>query len=140
MPVESIGSSLGGTTSSSALRQAALDQEDFIRLFLAQLSFQDPLEPVNNQEFLVQLAQFTNLDQTRQMNERLESLLTFQGASQSVGLIGKTVEVVLQNGSSIAGKVTTVTFERGFPLMAVQIGNGQSLPNVSLSQIRLVRD
>lgn len=139
MAVESIGASLNNSNS-LAMRQAAMDQEDFIRLFLAQLSFQDPLEPVDNQEFLVQLAQFTNLDQTRQMNERLEALLTFQSASQSVGLIGKTVEVVMQSGGSVTGKVTTVTFERGFPLMAVQLDNGQSLPNVSLSQVRLVRN
>ncbi|HEX5515651.1 MAG TPA: flagellar hook capping FlgD N-terminal domain-containing protein [Gammaproteobacteria bacterium] len=139
MPVGSIGS-ISDSSNSAALRRAGMDQEDFIRLFLAQLSFQDPLEPMNNQEFLVQLAQFTNLDQTRQMNERLESLLTFQGASQSIGLLGKKVEIVLHNGSGVTGEVTTVTFEQGFPLLAVKLDNGQALSNVSLSQIRLVRN
>jgi flagellar basal-body rod modification protein FlgD len=139
MPVGSIGS-ISDSSNSAALRRAGMDQEDFIRLFLAQLSFQDPLEPMNNQEFLVQLAQFTNLDQTRQMNERLESLLTFQGASQSIGLLGKTVEIVLHNGGGVTGEVTTVTFEQGFPLLAVKLDNGQALSNVSLSQIRLVRN
>ena len=60
MPVDAIGSILN-QADTTVTRQNTIDQEDFIKLFLSQLQFQDPLEPVDNREFLSQLAQFSNL-------------------------------------------------------------------------------
>ena len=51
---------------------------------------------MDNQEFIAQLAQFSNLEQTRQFNDKLDSLLTVQASEQSIGLIGKTVEEVIE--------------------------------------------
>ena len=61
MPVDAIGSVLN-QQDTTVTRQNTIDQEDFIKLFLSQLQFQDPLEPVDNREFLAQLAQFSNLE------------------------------------------------------------------------------
>ena len=55
MPVDAIGTILN-PASATATQQNTIDQEDFIKLFLSQLQFQDPLEPVDNREFLAQLA------------------------------------------------------------------------------------
>ncbi len=137
MPVESIGTSFA-ETQSSALQQTGLGQEDFLKIFLAQLSFQDPLEPVDNQQFMAQMAQFSSLDQTRQTNERLDSLLTLQSANQSVALIGKTVEVRTQTAMQI-GKVTTVSFSGGTPELTVQTVSGEFVTGVGLGQVSVVR-
>ena len=67
MAVDAIGVPLTSTT--SELSQSRLDQSDFIKLFLTELTFQDPLEPINNREFLAQMAQFAHLEQTRITNE-----------------------------------------------------------------------
>ena len=135
MAVESIGTV---ADSSAALRNAGLGQEDFLKVLLTQLSFQDPLKPMDNQEFIAQMAQFTNLELTRQQNDRVESLLTIQSATQAIGLIGKTVEVRTETGSEV-GTATTITFRGGNPLVTVRTSSGAFLTDVSLSQIFIVR-
>src|SRR5688572_24054510 len=84
MAIESIGAIVDNP---AAIRNAGLGQEDFLKVLLTQLSFQDPLKPLDNQEFIAQMAQFTNLELTRQQNDRVESLLTIQSATQAIGLI-----------------------------------------------------
>lgn len=135
MAVESIGAV---ADSSAALRNAGLGQEDFLKVLLTQLSFQDPLKPMDNQAFIAQMAQFTNLELTRQQNDRIESLLTIQSATQAIGLIGKTVEVKTDTGSQV-GTVTTITFRNGTPLVTVKTSSGAFLTDVGLSQLFVVR-
>lgn len=145
MAVESVGAVVGSPTQSQALQQAGIGQDDFLKVLLAQLSFQDPLKPLDNQQFIAQMAQFTGLEQTRQLNDRIDLLLTIQSANQSIGLIGKVVEVRTASSSSI-GTVTTVTFQNGTPNLTVRIGDPNSatpptfLQDVSLSQVVVVRN
>ncbi len=136
MAVESIGT----VTSNAAAdtKQLGVGQEDFLKILLTQLTYQDPLKPMDNQEFIAQMAQFTSLEQTRQLNDGLESLLKIQSATQSVGLIGKTVEVRTASGSEV-GQVTTVTFQNGSPTFVVKTQNSQFLTDVTLSQVFVVR-
>jgi len=71
-----------------------ITRDDFMKLLIAQLQNQDPLNPMDNQEFAVQLAQFNSLQQLIGLNEKLENLASQQGiASQfnSTALIGKQV-------------------------------------------------
>ncbi len=137
MPVDSIGAVLN-QGNGVATAQNTIRQEDFIRLFLSQLQFQDPLEPVDNREFLAQLAQFSSLEQSRQTSENTESMLAMNSASQALGLLDRDVEV--QNaGVSSTGTVTAIRFTPTGPELTVQTTLGQVLPNVRLSQISLVK-
>ena len=136
MAIESISAVLD--TASPELDRASLQQEDFLQLLLTQLSFQDPLEPLDNQEFLAQIAQFTGLEQTRQTNERMEALLTFSSANQAIALLGKTVEVQTNSGPVVA-EVSTIRFQNSVPLLTVALADGTFLTDLSLSQITLVR-
>lgn len=120
------------------LDRASLQQEDFLQLLLTQLSFQDPLEPLDNQEFLAQIAQFTGLEQTRQTNDRMESLLAFSSTNQAIELLGKTVEVQTDSGP-VVGEVSTARFQNGVPLLTVVLEDGTFLTDINLSQVTLVR-
>jgi flagellar basal-body rod modification protein FlgD len=74
----------------------AMGQEAFLKLLVAQLQNQDPLNPQENHEFVAQLAQFSTLEQSVGINERLDQLaLQNQGMqnSQIVGLVGKEATV-----------------------------------------------
>lgn len=137
MAVEAIG---GVSVSSQTAAQQNLNvsQADFLKLLVTQLSFQDPLKPVDNQQFLAQIAQFTALDQARQQTEKTDSLLAIQASSQAVGLIGKTVEITTASGAQ-QGSVTTVTFSGGTPALTLRLADGSFLTGVSPATVTLVR-
>jgi flagellar basal-body rod modification protein FlgD len=133
-------SSLGGASPivQSQVQQTALGQEDLFKILLTQLSYQDPLKPMDNQEFIAKLAQFASLEQSNQLNQKTDTLLAMQSANQSVGLIGRTVEVRTDTGT-LVGQVTTVSFLQGSPTLTVLTSDNNILPDVTLDQISIVR-
>lgn len=135
MAIQSIGAApvVTGTP-----QNAGLGQDDFLKILLTQLQFQDPLKPLDNQEFIAQMAQFTSLEMNRQQNDKTDALLTIQAATQALALIGKQVEVSTSNSVQV-GTVTAVRFQNGTPAVTVQTTNGSYLTDVTLSQISLVR-
>ncbi|HEV7318841.1 MAG TPA: flagellar hook capping FlgD N-terminal domain-containing protein [Ensifer sp.] len=132
MSIDSIAST------STNLRANSLNQEDFLKILLTQLTYQDPMKPVDNQQFLAQMAQFTSLEQTQQLNDKIAVLISNQAALQSVGLIGRTVDITA-NGSTVTGSVTALSLSGESPLITVKTAAGATLANISLSQVTAVR-
>lgn len=130
---------LGGVaaTSSTASVQG-LGQDDFLKILLTQLTYQDPLKPLDNQQFIAQMAQFTALEQTRQLNTGMDTALSLQTTNQAVSLISRTVEVSTVSGSKV-GQVTTVGFNSGNPVLTVKMNDGSLLTDLTLSQISIIR-
>ncbi len=95
--VDAISSGLGaGALTKAVGGDDALGQEAFLKLLVAQLQNQDPLNPQENHEFVAQLAQFSSLEQSIGINDRLDQLaLQNQGLqnSQIVSLVGKQATV-----------------------------------------------
>ena len=52
-----------------------VNQADYLKLFMQELTYQDPLKPVDNREFMAQMAQFSSLQEARTTNEHLIKLL-----------------------------------------------------------------
>jgi len=132
---------IGGTSAeqqSTAVQPSTLGQEEFLRILLAQLQYQDPLKPLDNQQFIAQMAQFSSLAQTSQLNERVDTLLTIQASTQSIGLIGKTVEVQTSSTPGV-GTVTSLAFSEGQPNLTVRTASGELLTGIKLSQITVIR-
>lgn len=138
MAVDLIGGGAASSLQRTDLQASTLSQEDFLKILLTQLQFQDPLKPLDNQEFLAQMAQFSSLAQTSQINDRIDSLLSIQAATQSIGLIGKTVQVDTNGGSQV-GTVGSLQFTDGVPSLTVTTNEGAVLTGVSVSQITVVR-
>jgi flagellar basal-body rod modification protein FlgD len=115
-----------------------LGLQDFLKILLTQLSYQDPLKPMDNQEFMAQIAQFTSLEQTQQLNDKLDQLITNQAALQSVGLIGRKVDIQTSTGQ-VTGTVASLSLHGESPLISVSVTGGSVIPDVSLSQILAVR-
>lgn len=92
-------------------------QDTFLRLLVTQLRFQDPIEPVNNEQFLAQMAQFTSLEQMVSLNKSIEKLTGSTIKSDAVSLLGGEVTVRPlgeqegQTPSEVTGVVTQVRFE-----------------------------
>ncbi|MTI58786.1 MAG: flagellar hook capping protein [Firmicutes bacterium] len=91
-----------------------LDKNAFFELLTTQLQYQDPLNPMDNTQFIAQMAQFSSLEQMENMNANMTQFLRIQGLSEGASLIGKTVETIdPESGETIKGEVVKVTFEDG---------------------------
>lgn len=90
-----------------------LDKDDFLKLFLTQLSHQDPLNPMEDKETLAQLAQFSSLEQLANLNSQMTNIaeaLTAQQFQNASNYIGKSV---LASGNQVVlekGKTTDITY------------------------------
>ncbi|HCJ79413.1 MAG TPA: hypothetical protein DHV84_05415 [Desulfotomaculum sp.] len=88
-----------------------LTKDAFLKLMLAQLTHQDPLNPQDSSTFLAQLAQLTQLEQMINLNAGLNNLLRTQVYTQAVTLVGRQVKIMPSNGGEIEGVVERVIFQ-----------------------------
>jgi len=115
-----------------------LDMQSLLQIILTQLTYQDPLKPVDNFEFVSQLAQFTSLEQSRQMTDKIDNLLSVQSATQTLGLLGRNVDVQTDT-ALLTGVVKSVSFKDAQPQLTIETGSGGFLTNATISQIVSVR-
>ncbi len=88
--------------------QQNLGKDDFLKLLITQLSNQDPTSPMEDTQFIAQMAQFSSLEQMTNMNAEFSKLNTLLTSNSAMGTLGKTVELDL-NGVTTSGVVTAVT-------------------------------
>lgn len=89
--------------------QRDLGKDDFLKLLITQLSNQDPTSPMENTEFIAQMAQFSSLEQMTNMNQEFAKMNSMLVSSQAVGTIGKTVDIKLGD-TKTTGVVEAVTY------------------------------
>ena len=101
---------------------AAMGQKDFLTLFTTQLKCQDPLDPVKNEAFVAQLAQFSQLEATTSMDQTLKNYVESMAGERmmsSTSMIGKTVSVpdalaiITPGGKPVQGFVSLPTGAEG---------------------------
>jgi flagellar basal-body rod modification protein FlgD len=117
----------GATTSASAtpsltgrpLGTDRLGKQEFLKLLITQLKNQDPMKPMEDKEFITQLATFSSLEQLQSIGKQFEGLTRAQTVAQAVGLVGKEVEVHLPDGATTSGQVARVRFVGGEPRLVV---------------------
>jgi len=124
-----------------------LDREAFLKLLVAQLKNQDPLEPMKDVEFISQLTQFSNLEQVMKTNTKLDELSMAAGAqasAQAINLVGRTVvvpgdrmtlpaegdaEMKIHVPSSIVGGELEIFDEAGRPVRRIPLAS--SAPGIA---------
>jgi flagellar basal-body rod modification protein FlgD len=96
-------------------RAATMGDNPFLTLLTTQLRNQTPLEPVDNESFMNQMASFTTMQEQRDLNGNLLKLLDFQGVlarvqglSQGSALLGKEVSYAGEGGVEANGRVESV--------------------------------
>lgn len=70
-----------------------LGKDDFLKILIAQLSNQDPTNPLENTDFIAQMAQFSSLEQMTNMSQGFEKMAGLINSSEAQSMLGKTVEV-----------------------------------------------
>jgi flagellar basal-body rod modification protein FlgD len=109
-----------------------LNQDDFLRLLIAQMTSQDPLNPKTDMEMIPQMVQFTTLQQSKSMQADIARLRTDQQLLQANSLIGRTVDVQDGPSAKVFGQVTAVQIEEGTPKLVI---NGRSYDLSALLRI-----
>ncbi|MDR0958193.1 MAG: hypothetical protein LBM16_03175 [Clostridiales bacterium] len=99
-----------------------LDKDAFLKLLITQLQYQDPLNPMDNQQFAAQMAQFTALEQMTNLNNQAIE-------SQAFSLIGKTVYATAHDDTTnssydVTGRVESVRMSGSTALLVIDKGDG----------------
>ena len=112
----------------------SLEEADFMKLLITQLKTQDPTNPMNDKEFMGQMAQMTSLKQMNQMADNMKNFTKDFTFSKAVGLVNKTVSWVDDNGGMKDGVVESIKVRNGDTFLKVD-GN-----EITINQLSEVRD
>jgi len=93
------------TNNSNSTSGSTLDYDDFLQLMVAQLQNQDPLNPTDSTEYMSQIAQFSGVEQSINMNSKLDQLLVNSSISQASTMIGLTLTSA---DGSVTGTIASV--------------------------------
>ena len=110
-----------------------LGQSDFLKLLVAQMTQQDPLNPKSDLEMIPQMVSFTELEQSKSMQDDIAQLRAEQQLLQANSLLGRTVEIQDESKATVTGQVTAVQMEEGTPKLVV---NGKEYELTRLVSIK----
>lgn len=109
----------GTIVSQDRVPTKSLTQNDFLKLLVAQMTQQDPLNPKSDIEMIPQMLSFTQLEQSKSMQTDIAGLRSQQEVLQANSLLGRTVEIQDESDAVISGTVTAVQMEEGTPKLVV---------------------
>lgn len=121
---------------STAPPNKSMGKDDFLKLLVAQMQAQDPLDPMESTDFSAQLAQFSALEQMQNVNKNLESLIEYQASNSNnmaINLIDKKVTVPGDDISIAGGNPDSLPYELGRDAAAVTVKIYDSLNNLVAS-------
>ena len=122
MEVNSVLSSYqvtGNTAGANTARSNELDSSQFMQILLAQLTHQNPLEPMDNAEMMSQFSQLNSLQELRGINTSMESVSAASQTTYMTSLIGKTVKASRADGKIIEGVVEGVVTDVESPQVLI---------------------
>ncbi|EIT85087.1 flagellar hook capping protein [Fictibacillus macauensis ZFHKF-1] len=93
-------------TTKTAAPKATLGKDEFLKLLMVQLKNQDPASPIDDKQFISQMATFTSLEQLTNLNQSMKALADST-------LIGKQIKYQKENGTPTEGEVKSVLFKNG---------------------------
>jgi flagellar basal-body rod modification protein FlgD len=119
MPTVPSATQTTGTTP-KATTGPSLGKDDFLKLLVGQLKNQDPMNPSSDTDFIGQMAQFSQLEQTTNMADANAQLVAQQSGARAVALLGRSVTYPDgSTGMSTTGVVEKVEWAGGLPSLTV---------------------
>src|SRR3954465_637761 len=114
------------STQASGNKNTSLGKDDFLKLFVAQLQHQDPMNPMQDSDFMGQMASFSTLEQ-------VSNLASENARSHAIGLLGRPVPYKDKDGAEHTGAVEKVATKDGKPSLTV--GGTDGVDPSSISQV-----
>src|SRR5579859_2867868 len=120
----------------TADKTKSLGQQDFLKLLMAQLQNQDPMKPMDDTQMIAQMAQFSALEASQQLNASIQASNNMQTVFQAGALIGKYIQADQLDGSSTIGAVTSVGFTStdGVTTPTIQV-NGKDVDYSTINKV-----
>lgn len=109
-------------SSNSAAAKASVDYNSFLKLLVTQMQNQDPTAPMDATQYVSQLATFSGVEQSVQMNSKLETLIANSSLSQAEGWIGRTLT---NADGTVSGVVKSVTIQSSG--MLAELADGKTM-------------
>ena len=109
-----------------------LGKDDFLKLLVAQLKYQDPGKPTDSSAFMAQTAQFTLVEKFEELAKSQAELLTATRAQSATSMVGQKVTWTDGAGSSHSGLVDAVSITAGIPSLSV---GGQSIAMDTVTRV-----
>jgi flagellar basal-body rod modification protein FlgD len=144
-PVMPVGQALGATETQPENKVETGDQNElgrdaFLKLLVTQLEYQSPMEPMKNEDFVAQLAQFSVVEQLTAVRESMEQVVTeltddMDLFGQGLALLGRDVKLTTIEGGEFEGTVQSVRqVEEGAALVIDE----NTLPLVNIEEVELI--
>jgi flagellar basal-body rod modification protein FlgD len=117
------------STGSTSTRE---DHDTFLQLLVAQLRYQDPMNPTDSTQLMAQNAQYTALEKMQDVSDGVQQLLSLQMSFGAAGMIGRQVSWTDSSGATQTGVATGVSFPATGPVLSV---NGTDVPVTSVTAV-----
>lgn len=129
--ISSTSNILGQQGQQSATSDAfnKVNLQDFVKLLVAELQNQDPLNPMDNSEILQQVSQIKSIESNQRLSDTLTSMQLQQNLMAASSLLQKTITGLTDNGDRVSGQVDRVSLDNN----SVKLHVGQQ--TVSLSNV-----
>ena len=122
MAIDPTTATTTSATTASSTKKAAdnvLGKDDFLKLMVAQMKNQDPMNPSDDKDNIAQMAQFSSLEQITNLATATQKLADSMQMTQTLGLIGHTVSYTNADGTPLSGTVSAVDVAGGTPSLTV---------------------
>ena len=103
----------------STVAGGELNKEAFLQLLVAQMQYQDPLEPTDNTEYISQLANFSSLEQMQNMNDSLKNMSMASDLQRAANMVGQFATIKENGQSIVTGKVDAVEYKDGTAYVSI---------------------
>ncbi|MDR3501306.1 MAG: flagellar hook capping FlgD N-terminal domain-containing protein [Legionella sp.] len=107
-----------------------MGQDEYMKLFMQELTYQDPLKPIDNREFMAQMAQFSSLQQAIGTNDGVQQLLKLAQENRGLNLLGKNVKIDEQT----TGTVQSVSLQKNGSIELMVYAGDKHIPT-TLDQV-----
>jgi flagellar hook assembly protein FlgD len=121
--INTIANSLTGNQSAgNAIKD--LDVDSFLKLMIAELQNQDPLNPMENDQMLAQIGQMREIAASDKLSETLDSVLLGQNISSATNLIGAEIDAISNDNQRVTGEVKSIAIANGVPVLHLEESAG----------------
>ena len=132
-PISSPSASTFQTSPVAPTDRTKLDKDAFLKLLVAQLKYQDPMNPAEGSEFMAQTAQMTVVEKLDELTKTNNELLSANRALSASSLIGRSVVYDDGSGTAVTQQVTGVRLEASGPVLITATG---SIPLGAVKEVR----